>query len=689
MTNEMRLSRFPIGPVTTQPGVAAAAPSVARKASRPPAALFSFDVFDTLITRCWWRPEDLFLRLGERLAKASLLSATPEHFAERRAAVEAGLRARPGIEEVTLAEIHAALGAELGWSATETGAAIALELETEEEAARPIASNAARLAQLQRDGNAILLLSDTYLDRPALLRLLRRAGIEVPPERVLASAEMGATKRTGRLFRLACEQFGAAAAGVQHLGDHPHSDVASARAAGLHAELCHAGRPSRFETLLHAATAEYPRALRSALAGGARAARIGSNPATAHAACLWTVGANVAGPLLAGFVLWVLAAARHNGIARLHFVSRDGQILLRIAEVLLARLGWDIECRYLYGSRQAWHLPAMQRLDEAALDWLAKEAPTEPLRSVLARAELSPAALEAALARHGLGAPAALDAPAPAARLLALLRDPEVEVALLQAAAERRRLALGYLRQEEVLAAQPGAIVDLGWHGRLQRSLCRLLELGGEADGAARLTGFYLALRNRPEGFTPETMRSFVDSPDLLRDMNPVLFEIFCAADHGTVRRYVARPDGGFAAELAEPVDLRMLSWGLGHLRGGILAFAAELAEALGRSGGRDVESWVALLRAGGVAAYDAFRREPSPAEAEAFGSFPHADGQAHEVWGDCAPKIGNVMRLRLGLGLGDPRYAGHWPEASVRRDGGVLGDGLFALKRLQRRLAG
>ena len=115
----------------------------------------------------------------------------------------------------------------------------------------------------------------------------------------------------------------------------------------------------------------------------------------------------------------------------------------------------------------------------------------------------------------------------------------------------------------------------------------------------------------------------------------------------------------------------------------------AELAEALRREGGRDVDGWIAVLRDGGLAAYDAFRREPSEVEAEAFGAFPHADSQTHRQRGDCAPRIGAATRLRLGLGLGDPSYAGHWPEASVRRGGGKLGDTIFALKRLRRRLAG
>jgi hypothetical protein len=36
-------------------------------------------------------------------------------------------------------------------------------------------------------------------------------------------------------------------------------------------------------------------------------------------------------------------------------VARDGAVLLDIARKLLPTLGLQIECRYLYGSRQAWH----------------------------------------------------------------------------------------------------------------------------------------------------------------------------------------------------------------------------------------------------------------------------------------------------------------------------------------------
>lgn len=652
-------------------------------------AVHSFDAFDTLITRCLWRPEDLFTLLGARLAERGLTRLSPEAFAARRIAAEA--RLRQDAEEVELAAIHAALGAELGWTATDTRDAAALEAAIEQAAIRPIAPAAAALAALRAEGAEVAVLSDTYLDRATLHGLLGAAGIALPAARVFASSAHGATKRTGRLFGVAAAALGVAPARLSHRGDHAEADVAVPRLMGIRAAPFRDGSPTRHEAALHAATAAHPPLLRSLLAGSARAARLSAVPATPHEAVLFGIGATVAGPLLAGFVLWILREARGAGMPRIHFVARDGQILLRIAEVLLPGLGWPIACRYLLGSRQAWHLPALQRLDEAALSWLADDAPTEPLRSLLARAELAPERIAGPLARHGLDR--ALDRAVPTPQVRALLCDPETEAEILRAAAARRAAALGYLRQEGVLRAGEAMMVDLGWHGRLQRSLQRLADLDEEGGRPTRLIGLYLALRSRPQGIPPEAMRGFLQDGDVLHRLNPVLLEMFCAADHGTVRRYRRRADGGFEAELAAPVDRPVVEWGLGALQAGILAFARELAAAMALAGGGQVvedavEGWIALLRDGGLAAYQGFRREPDAAEAEAFGRFPHADGQAHEVSADCAPRIGPALRLKLGLGLAAADYGGHWPEASIRRGGGRLAAVLFALKRLRRRLA-
>jgi FMN phosphatase YigB (HAD superfamily) len=644
-------------------------------------------VFDTLITRTTWRPEDLFLILGQRLQTAGLLRGSAEDLAQARISAEAALRAEPGVEEVRLGEIHRALAKLFGWDERQTATAAALEVEVEEAAIRPVAAMVAQLGRIQAGGAEVALLSDTYLDHPALLRLLRRAGIAVPPDRVFASSALDATKRTGRMFATVAERLGVAPGAIVHRGDHPTSDLAVPRLAGVRAELCTEAAPTRHEHALYAGAGGHPPLLRSLVAGAARAARLSVEPRQAHEHVLWSVGATVAGPLLAGFVLWVLCRARAAEATRVHFVARDGQVLKQIAETLLPRLGWPIECRYLLGSRQAWHLPALDGLDEVALSWIVEGAGQEKLRSVLARAELAPEPLAGALARHGLDGAGQLDQPPGRERLRALLADAEVGEALRAASLRRRATALGYLRQEGVIGGPSAMIVDIGWHGRLQRSLRRLVELGAEDGATTKLSGLYLALRSRPAGFEPSEMQAFIEDPAFLRSLNPVLFEIFCAADHGTVRGYRGAADGRYEGVLAEAEDRRVLDWGLRSLHGGILAFARELGEAMALADEARPEAWLGPLRSGGIAAYDAFRREPDAAEAEAFGSFPHADGQAHDAWGECAPRINSLQQLRLGLGLGDASYAGHWPEASLRRSGGGLAEGLLTLKRLRRRV--
>jgi len=677
-------------PPTAHGGRSPAPHGAASRARDPKGVhLHSFDVFDTLITRCWWRPEDLFLELGERLRGTGLVREAPEAWAARRVAAEAALRQVPGTEEVDLRGIYAALARELGWTEEEAREAARAELACEEDAIRPIAENVRRLAQLQGEGAQVALLSDAYFDRAGLLRMLGRAGVDVPPGRVFASSALRATKRTGRMFGAVSAALGVPPAAIAHIGDHADSDFAVPRAAGVRAELYTAGAPTRYEATMHAATAAHPAAIRSVLAGAARAARLSADAPTPRERVLWDVGATGTGPLLGGLVLWALQQARLGGVPRLNFVARDGQIMKRAADALCARLGWRMDCRYLLGSRQAWHLPALERLDEKAMVWLAKEGAREPLRNILARAELAPSDVSAALARHGLGGASALNSPAPAERTAALLRDPEVEAKLLASAAERRRAALGYLRQEGLLEPGPQAMVDLGWHGRLQQSLQRLLEMGLGEGRAPDLTGYYLALVSRPPGFGPDAMRTYIRESRTVERLNPVLFEIFCAADHGTVRRYTRRPDGSFTAELAGATDEPVLSWGLRTLQDGTMAFVSELAGAMARMPSHGPDAWVDALRDAGTASFDLFRVDPSEEEAEVFGAFPHADGQSHDFRGECAPPVGPLTRLRLGLGLKDAAYGGHWPEASVRRGGGALGNGLVALRRLKRRLAG
>ena len=57
----------------------------------------------------------------------------------------------------------------------------------------------------------------------------------------------------------------------------------------------------------------------------------------------------MAGPALAGYVLWVLERSFEMGLKRLYFISRDGEIMLEMAQRLLPAFWPDatMELRYL------------------------------------------------------------------------------------------------------------------------------------------------------------------------------------------------------------------------------------------------------------------------------------------------------------------------------------------------------
>ncbi len=62
---------------------------------------------------------------------------------------------------------------------------------------------------------------------------------------------------------------------------------------------------------------------------------------------LISVAAGVAGPILTSYVYWVLSQAASQRVKKLYFISRDGQILFKVAQRLNNDLRFPIELRYL------------------------------------------------------------------------------------------------------------------------------------------------------------------------------------------------------------------------------------------------------------------------------------------------------------------------------------------------------
>lgn len=616
----------------------------------------SFDVFDTALTRTFARPADLFFQLGRDRC------ASPDQWMRLRIEAEKTARRRAAREEITLEDIYQVLAPAMGWDGEQARQALAAELERERVSLRPVPEIRERVARLHREGRSVAFISDTYLPAAFLRDRLAQHGFWKEGDRLVASSEEGTTKRTGNLYRAVLNREHFQPGEWRHTGDDDRADDIAARQAGLSTAPFTAARLSPHERAI-SEQAGIERLFRSRVAAASRLARLShfglENP---RERTLWNVGASVAGPMLAGYVAWCLMTAKQRGISRLYFVSRDGQILLRIAQALNRAWNSGVECRYLFGSRQAWHLPALVKMDERALDWLCDPSLFLSVETVLQRVGLHAAPWTRELAEIGLAASAwsrNLGASG-RQRLKSLLMREPIRSKIIAEAETRRQTAAGYMRQEGLLDSTPWALVDMGWSGRMQRSLRSLL---GALGTDRPLTGFYFALNGRRPAAAGDQLLSYLDSAEFaVKGLHTIpVLETITAADHESTVGYRPEPDGRFGPLfLRRPLEARNFRWARLQ-QDAAVAFAEEFSRLVPADGMRleDARRISARL-------LKRFCDSPTREEALAYRLFrageDQAGGRLYRLATRIAPRQYWAAVLRGGRFL----YRLRWPEACI-----------------------
>jgi predicted HAD superfamily hydrolase len=611
----------------------------------------SFDVFDTMLCRTWLEPSDLFFVLGRRMQSRRLTAVPDAAIRQARLEAEKELRKLSDSGETTLADIHAAFCRRLGLDPALASTTAEIEMELEVSSIRPIASSVARAKAMIGRGEQVLYSTDTYFSSRQLQTLLGAAA--APLLEIFASSEVGASKRSGAIYAKIAARYPRLR--LHHVGDKLQTDVLRARAAGWSSEHFLEQRALPFEEKLAAASWTDPLA-GSAVAGAARAARLAQTVNTSVPREIAAIGSGVVGPLFSAFAGWCLAEARRQGIERLLFLARDGQILARLAERLEPG---EIAVRYAHASRQALYLPAVFSRGDIVWQWLEEKAAGSTGAALLARFGLTQPHVLAALVDEGFDLDACLG-PETAQQLLERLGADDLTDLVLAEAARRRRLVVGYFANE-VGTAKKVAIVDVGWKGRLQICLQRIFEDDG---GLAKLelSGLYLSLLSASELIGRGSYRRFIPYSSVT---NAPLIEILASADHGTTTGY--EPVDGKVVPTLEAQDPEAIIW-ITELQNAVLAFAANLV-----ANARDAEMPLAPLLqeliVPAVRAYQHFAAHPTPGEAGALGDIEHSDDVRHQGVRFIAPAVSatEVGRLILTGRLKNGRSL-FWAAGTIAR---------------------
>jgi FMN phosphatase YigB (HAD superfamily) len=594
----------------------------------------SFDIFDTLLTRVWFNPRDPFLVMAHALQEAGLIAMPASEWARLRVWAEQRAQRACDPLEVSHDAIYAQLAPRFGWSEKDCARAQTIEIAVENSSVRPIAEMTQALQAHQGTGGDSALISDSYLPSPVIQRMLAGCGIEMADPDVYVSSQSGLRKRTGALFGHVVEQRDLAGQPRSHIGDNKVSDIRRAAEQGFKTVRFSDADPNAYERALYS-PAISSRATRSAFAGAARAARLGRHLVDPHEKALWRVGCDVAGPMLFAFVLWTLKSATAKGVDRLYFVARDGQILLKIARQICDALDLPIRCDYLYGSRQGWHLPGLTEIGEFERGWILEQFSRHSLRALLGRVEITPEIIEAACERAGFSKDrwdrqmSFADKPA----LNRLLSDPEAAEAICDSAARRRAFALDYFEDVGLLEAHNPAIVDIGWQGRLQRSMCRMIETR-QPDFHTRLQGYYLGLSTHASFEEAGRFASFfrADAHDVMgADYYGIwgLVEVFTTADHGALRAFEPDANGRGQPDLLDHGFDEALDWGVMVQQDAIEAFSRDFLSAA-KLANIDLFKSTDGLRMASLKAFERMAERPAKDEAEAFGEYPEFGDQQH-----------------------------------------------------------
>jgi predicted HAD superfamily hydrolase len=654
-----------------------------RSSFEPPPAIAvrrirSFDVFDTLIVRATASPVDIFVLVGCELSDRNLYDDSPFEFAGWRVAAESMSRQQAPNRETTLAEIYEALAEQLKWDNERSKVALELELKIERENTQAVPDMVAAVAQARAEADQVLFLSDMYLPAWFLAELLQREGFFKPGDMVLVSGDLRQSKHSGRMYAEVRRRFPDCHDWV-HTGDNAHADGAMARRAGVRCRIENSCNLTRYERVAHGG--QWPTPLwRSQVAAAMRLGRLAIPDRNDPKAVHWQVGVEVAGPLLFSFVFWCLDKATQRGIKRLYFISRDGQILCRLSKLIAEKWNYNVECRYLYGSRQAWRPGAIDFRDPGDLAWIVPYNDPVTIRQAFSRVAATPEKHREELLEIGF---AVQDwdrelSEKETNELRRWFATSSAQAEIRPALEVSRKLVIEYLEQEQMFDGTGFALVDLGFLGNLQRSVGRILK-PDHGNVAEKLTGFYLDLRS---GVNEQTFFDYWGEPappfPRVDRQNGSLFEIFTTADHGSVRGY-KKLNGVIVPDLTSDRHEPALKWGVLTLQAGIIKFAEIFLRLSPRT-----KPAMGEFRFLCQEIFNLFYYSPIAAEAATIGAID-ATGQEIErihlapvsrlSWSETLAAIRDVQR----------RPSGWWPEGQYAAYKGHLLWGFLAARRLKK----
>jgi len=335
--------------------------------------LFTFDIFDTLITRTTATPSGIFALMQHelehnpkynyidsdfknnfyynRIGAENYLNRT-KYSSQKKAHIPANeIRQDFSIEEFyELLQFHHNLDSKT------IKDLINLELETEYKNSLPLKENIEALKYLISKNKKVVLISDMYLKEEEIRRLLLKHDEIFKNLKIYVSIDYQAKKSNGNLYKFVKDFEKADYKNWFHIGDNKNSDIKQAQNLSIQTFQIDTEKLTEFEENI--IDSHYNDPYYQTIIGNAKNTRR-FYPDNKKADF-----ATIATTILFPYVRWLINQSLQKGFKRLYFIARDGYILEKIADIIIKQENINIETHYIYGSRDAWRIPCVECFDD-------------------------------------------------------------------------------------------------------------------------------------------------------------------------------------------------------------------------------------------------------------------------------------------------------------------------------------
>ena len=544
------------------------------------ADLVSFDIFDTVLLRPSVSPDAVQRYVGVLVMRQF---PTARDFFEIRKRAEVDARRRNNFEgDVDLTAIYAEFPQTEGWSREAVEFAQDTEIGLETRIVQPRAAGVEAVEYARSVGKRVIAISDTYMPRTLVERLLASVGLKQSFHDIYISSDRQARKDRGDLWQLVMERERAPTHRWLHIGDNEHSDVQ--RPSDLGMSTFHFMNPTML-TRLRGFEGMLPYTNGSDwgtdLILGPLINRVAGSPFLPDGAFRpltlttpFDVGYVVFGPLAFTFTAWLANKLRALDTRHVYFLAREGFALRQFYETVKRHSADPAlpDSTYLFASRRVV-LSALQGLGFEPQEITGATYYNGTLAGLLQ-------------SRIGLSFPQDLGLenidihlPEDLSRVLARLRILESEIVMH--GKKEHELYHEYCQASGLLNDTAAAVVDIGYGATIQRVLQRLTH--------RPFTGFYLAtfqgasevenMGGRAYGCFSEGQAPFASTAPAVR--HSLLLEAFLCAPHGQVSGLERGADGLqpiYKADTRTTEDLSTLT----EMQAGAKTYCEDLLRAYG-----------------------------------------------------------------------------------------------------------